>query len=285
MSNIVTIAGVRSARITYKDRAVCTTQQLAQFYGCAEKNIGDNHANNRDRFEEGKHFIFLEGDALKQFKQGIPDEIGDPLKFTARLILWTELGAARHAKMLTTEKAWDVFEEMEEAYFVRGLRAVQNDPQRPAALRDQVDAGILLLRAAAEDLKFAPSAVLGGYQKLEHHVGVAGLLPAYAVDTPTSATAGTSEPTKSLAELLKEFGVGISAQAFNKLLMQRGMLKEQERQSSRGAGVKKFKVCTALEFGKNLTSPSNPRETQPHWYVSKFAELLDLVMPPKARPA
>ncbi|MGE8376591.1 MAG: hypothetical protein ACN6N5_14785, partial [Diaphorobacter nitroreducens] len=75
------------------------------------------------------------------------------------------------------------------------------------------------------------------------------------------------------------------AQAFNKLLVERGMLKEQERQSSRGAGVKTFKVCTALDFGKNLTSPSNPRETQPHWYVSKFAELLDLVLPTKRKAA
>lgn len=155
--------------------------------------------------------------------------------------------------------------------------------QLAAPLRDQVDAGILLLRAAAEDLKFAPSAMLGGYQKLEHHVGVAGLLPAYAVDAPATATAGTSEPTKSLAELLKEFGVGISAQAFNILLMQRGFVEERERSSTRGSGVRKFKVCANLVFGKNLTSPSNPRETQPHWYVSKFAELLDLVLPPKAK--
>lgn len=155
--------------------------------------------------------------------------------------------------------------------------------QMAAPLRDQVDAGILLLRAAAEDLKFAPSALLGGYQKLEHHVGVAGLLPAYAVDAPATATAGTSEPTKSLAELLKEFGVGISAQAFNKLLMQRGFVEERERSSTRGSGVRKFKVCANLVFGKNLTSPSNPRETQPHWYVSKFAELLDLVLPPKPK--
>lgn len=177
-----------------------------------------------------------------------------------------------------------VFEDVLPSIRRTGSYTGQAAQQVAAPLRDQVEAGISLLRAAAEDLKFAPSAVLGGYQKLEHHVGVAGLLPAYAVDAPASAAGGgTSEPTKSLAELLKEFGVGISAQAFNKLLMQRGMLKEQERQSSRGAGVKKFKVCTALEFGKNLTSPSNPRETQPHWYVSKFAELLDLVMPPKAR--
>lgn len=162
-----------------------------------------------------------------------------------------------------------------------GGYAAASQPE-PPLLRDQIDAGIVLLRAAAEDLKFAPSAVLGGYQKLERRVGVPGLLPAYAVDAPASAT-GSSEPTKSLAELLKDFGVGVSAQAFNKLLMQRGMLQEQERKSSRGGGVKKFKVCTALEFGKNLTSPSNPRETQPHWYVSKFAELIDLVLP--AKPA
>lgn len=153
-------------------------------------------------------------------------------------------------------------------------------PQLATPLRDQVDAGILLLRSAAEDLRFAPSAVLGGYQKLEHHVGVAGLLPAYAVDAPSGSASGSSEPTKAAAELLKEFGVGMSVQAFNKVLIQHGMLEEQERPSTKG--VKKFKVCIAPEFGKNLTSPSNPRETQPHWYVSRFAELLDRVFPPKS---
>lgn len=117
MNNSVTIGGVQSTRITYKDRPVCTTAQLAQFYGCSEKNITDNHANNRDRFEEGKHFVLLDGDVLRAFKTGLPDEIGEPLKFAPKVILWTELGAARHAKMLTTEKAWDVFEEMEGAYF------------------------------------------------------------------------------------------------------------------------------------------------------------------------
>lgn len=279
MSNIVTIAGVKSPRITYKGRSVCTTQQLAQFYGCTEKIIGDNHANNRDRFEEGKHFVKLDGVALQAFKEQ-PEIIGLVAKRAAHLILWTELGAARHAKMLTTDKAWDVFEEMEESYFSKEQVPLPSDVARVAPLRDQVDAGILLLRAAAEDLRFAPSAVLGGYQKLEHHVGVAGLLPAYAVDAPAGSVSGSSEPTKSAAELLKEFGVNMSVQAFNKVLIQHGMLEEQQRPSTKG--VKKFKVCVAPGFGKNLTSPSNPRETQPHWYVSKFAELLDTVFPAKS---
>lgn len=160
-----------------------------------------------------------------------------------------------------------------------GSYAATAVPELAAPLRDQVDAGILLLRAAAEDLKLAPSAVLGGYQKLEHHVGVVGLLPAYAVDAPSSTAAGSSEVTKSAAELLKEHGAGISSIAFNKLLMKHGFIEERERPSSKG-GTKKFKVCTNMEYGKNLSSPSNPRETQPHWYVSKFGALLDLLMPP-----
>ncbi|MDR0215908.1 MAG: ORF6N domain-containing protein [Comamonas sp.] len=138
MTNVVVIAGIQSARITYKGRPVCTTQQLAQFYSCTEKNIGDNYANNRNRFEEGKHFVKLEGDALNLFKQGIPDEIGDPLKFTARLMLWTELGTARHAKMLTTDKAWDVYEEMEETYFQRKERQPVVDGKDRSSVLDRL---------------------------------------------------------------------------------------------------------------------------------------------------
>lgn len=155
---------------------------------------------------------------------------------------------------------------------------------RPTTLsRNQVAAGILLLRSAAEDLKFAPSAVLGGYQRLESQLGVTGLLPGYAVDSANTAS-GSSDETKAAGELLEQFGVGLSAIAFNRLLMQHGILEERERPSSKG-GTKKFKVCVDLEFGKNLTSPNNPRETQPHWYVAKFQALLDKVMPPKPKVA
>ena len=36
---------------------------------------------------------------------------------TRCLYLWTKRGAARHSKMLGTERAWDVFDELEESYF------------------------------------------------------------------------------------------------------------------------------------------------------------------------
>lgn len=152
---------------------------------------------------------------------------------------------------------------------------------KPRAItRSQVAAGILLLRSAAEDLKWATSAVLGGYQRLEAQLGMTGLLPAYAVDAPSAAISGSSEETKAAGALLEQFGVSMSAIAFNRLLIQHGFMEERERPSSKG-GVKKFKVCTDFEYGKNITSPNNPRETQPHWYVSKFEDLLDLVMPAK----
>ncbi|HBN7434245.1 TPA: hypothetical protein L3523_003754 [Escherichia coli] len=44
---------------------------------------------------------------------------------TRSLILWTERGAARHAKMLETDQAWEVFEKLEDCYF--------NKKQPPAA--------------------------------------------------------------------------------------------------------------------------------------------------------
>ena len=36
---------------------------------------------------------------------------------TRSLTLWTEKGAARHAKILDTDQAWDIFEQLEEVYF------------------------------------------------------------------------------------------------------------------------------------------------------------------------
>ena len=37
-------------------------------------------------------------------------------------------------------------------------------------------------------------------------------------------------------------------------------------------------VTTAgLAYGKNLSSPANPRETTPHWYISSFGSLLQKI--------
>ena len=96
---------------------VLTTEQLAEAYGCEVHNIKQNFNNNKSRFTEGKHYFRLDGAELKNFKSRV-ENIDLPLsKFASSVYLWTKRGAARHSKMLGTDLAWDVFDELEESYF------------------------------------------------------------------------------------------------------------------------------------------------------------------------
>ena len=96
---------------------VMTTEQLAEAYGCAPKQIQQNFNNNRVRFIAGKHFFVLEGQDLQTFRSQVENIELQISPKTRHLYLWTERGAARHSKMLGTERAWDVFEQLEESYF------------------------------------------------------------------------------------------------------------------------------------------------------------------------
>ncbi|HHX9848749.1 TPA: ORF6N domain-containing protein [Salmonella bongori] len=102
--------------VTYNTLPVVTTDMLAQVYGTETIRIQQNHKRNDDRFIEGKHFFKLEGTKLKAFKNrlSLSESVG---KRARSLVLWTERGAARHAKMLETDQAWEVFEKLEDCYF------------------------------------------------------------------------------------------------------------------------------------------------------------------------
>lgn len=102
--------------VTHNSIPVITTELLAQLYDTEVINIQVNHTRNRDRFIEGKHFFKLEGAELKDFKNRLT-ESKSVAKRARSLILWTERGAARHAKMLETDQAWEVFEKLEDCYF------------------------------------------------------------------------------------------------------------------------------------------------------------------------
>lgn len=104
--------------IVYGGRRVVTTALLAKLYGTDDHNIIKNYRSNAYRFVPGKHFHKLEGAELKAFKHCITEsDAVEVARQTRNLILWTERGAARHAKMLDTDKAWDVFEKLEDCYF------------------------------------------------------------------------------------------------------------------------------------------------------------------------
>ena len=70
-------------------------------------------------FVVGKHFFCLEGDNLRKFREYSAKSGLVLSSNTPRLYLWTERGAARHAKMLSTDEAWEVFEKLEDCYFNR----------------------------------------------------------------------------------------------------------------------------------------------------------------------
>ncbi len=106
--------------VEHHNQRVMTTEQLARFYGCSVDNIKKNFNANKERFKEGDHYFKIEGEALKNLKNQVTES--HPVYFhispnTSALYLWTRRGAARHAKMLTTDKAWEVFEALENTYF------------------------------------------------------------------------------------------------------------------------------------------------------------------------
>jgi len=102
----------------------------------------------------------------------------------------------------------------------------------------------------------------------------AKFLPGYAVDAAPDAAGGSSMPTKAVTALIKDHGIASTAAAFNRLLAKHGYLKLLQRKNSKQVMVDFWSVTKkGLEFGKNLTRPQCPRETQPHWYVDRFLEL------------
>jgi len=103
--------------ITYKDKPVVTTEMLAVLYGTDPTNIRKNFSKNSERFIEGKHFFKLEGDDLQAIRERVTESNAQISTKTRVLNIWTERGAARHAKILETDQAWEVFEKLEDFYF------------------------------------------------------------------------------------------------------------------------------------------------------------------------
>lgn len=102
---IVEVKGIR----------VLTTKQIAEGYETTEKIVSNNFNNNIDRYVEGKHYICLTGETLREYKRkslilGIAPNAN-------KFYLWTEKGALLHAKSINTDKAWEVYDYLVDAYF------------------------------------------------------------------------------------------------------------------------------------------------------------------------
>ena len=110
--------------LSYQGVPVLTTEMLAQAYEVEPYQIRQNFRNNRERFVEGKHFFIITRGELKEFRLQVESFYSQISPKVRALTLWTERGAARNAKMLDSDRAWDVFELLEETFF----RVVRPDP-------------------------------------------------------------------------------------------------------------------------------------------------------------
>ena len=109
------IAQVKKNLLDYNETPVVTTAQLAAYYECEPRQIKQNFNNNVAHFEEGKHYFKVEGESLNKLRvENFDLQIS---MMTRTLYLWTRRGAMRHAKMLNNEKAWEVFDFLEDFYF------------------------------------------------------------------------------------------------------------------------------------------------------------------------
>lgn len=98
----------------YKGIRVLTTQQIAEAYDTNTDTITKNFNRNKGRYTEGKHFICLKGDELREFKAN--GQI-DLLPSVNTIYLWTKKGAFLHAKSLNTDTAWEVYDRLVDDYF------------------------------------------------------------------------------------------------------------------------------------------------------------------------
>jgi phage regulator Rha-like protein len=92
-----------------------TTGQIAEAYETTEKIVSQNYIRNKEHFVAGKHYFALEGKEKADFLNRLHFE--DGAKHAKTLYLWTKRGAALHAKSITTQKAWEFYEDLVDFYF------------------------------------------------------------------------------------------------------------------------------------------------------------------------
>ncbi len=154
-----------------------------------------------------------------------------------------------------------------------GLASKAIHPSEP----EKLQCDLMFLETATKVLRVSESGKLGMLRKVQTQHHIIDMLPSYAIDAPSDAVDGSSRVTYSLTRLLKDHGIEISTTGFNKILQANGFIEQLERASTKKPErVKRFWSITnkGLLYGKNVTSDNSPRETSPHWFASRFNDLL-----------
>mgnify|MGYP005961801001 FL=1 len=149
--------------------------------------------------------------------------------------------------------------------------AVAQVQQQPS-LQEQIQAKLVFADWSAKFLNLNDASKLGIAQKIGKMVGLDDALP-------QSVNAGTEKPiTHAATDLLKSHNVGISAQAFNRMLELKGVVKHATRPGKRGKVHSWYVITPAFaKYGQNQQDPKFQQQTQIRWYDATFMELLTIV--------
>lgn len=141
-----------------------------------------------------------------------------------------------------------------------------------ATLNEQLQAKLAFADWSAKFLNLNEASKLGIAQKIGKMVGLDDALP-------QSVNAGTEKPiTHAATDLLKSHNVGISAQAFNRMLELKGVVKHATRPGKRGKVHSWYVIYPAFDkYGQNQQDPRFQQQTQIRWYDATFMELLTIV--------
>ena len=119
----------------------------ANFFECPVVNLKKNYQRNQKRFKPGEEYFKLEGEELAIFKAKFNEDVEaaltneddldkvtncPPVQRNAKVLyLWTRRGILRHAKMLNTDNAWEVYFMLERAYLklVEGEQPALEEPK------------------------------------------------------------------------------------------------------------------------------------------------------------
>ncbi|EAS1837208.1 ORF6N domain-containing protein [Salmonella enterica] len=164
-------------RIEYRGQRVVTTEQLAAGYGSTEQMITNNFNRNKSRFVEGKHYFKVEGEELQELKR-LNSLRGLVSKYTSQLILWTERGAANHAKMLETDQAWNYHEDLVEFYFNQ-RDAIAAPSTQVALSRKELALMVIEAEERAEAAALENKTLSATVESLEKHFTKGMTIPAF----------------------------------------------------------------------------------------------------------
>jgi len=225
--------------------------------------------------ESQRPSVFLRSEGINNFVQKVSEASNGAsvniIKGGLESGSWAnELVAIRYAAWIEPTFEVQVYEEFRDSVKTNN-----------GALTDKVQAGLAMIAFYKQELRIAPSGLLGAMKKLQSSLGMPDILPAYAVDAPEGNLTVSSEVTHSFTELLQLHGKPYSPPSGFKRLQLLGIVERKSRPSNKHPDKEKlFWSLTekGLQFGKNLTDPNHPRQTQPHFYDSQFPRLLGVMI-------